>query len=243
MSQKKTRCLIVDDEPIGIRVIRSYLERIPDMEIVGACQDPIEAFELIGRTDVDLIFLDINMPELSGIDLIRSLESPPRVIFTTAHREYALEGFDLDVVDYLLKPVSLPRMLKAIDKYRRIVEPAHAPDEEGASSGPEYLTVRSNRQNVKILVREIRFIESLSDYTKFHTSGKPIVTKRRISHLEEELSAFGFIRIHRSFLVPVARIRSYSGDSVTVGDAVLPISRSYKTSVLKRLEGEGQGGR
>jgi len=238
MSQKKTRCLIVDDEPIAVRVIRSHLEKIPDMEVVATCQDALEAFEQIGRTEVDLIFLDINMPELSGIELIRSLESPPRVIFTTAHREFALEGFELDVVDYLLKPVSLPRMLKAIDKYRRSAEASREPTEGPGGSDPLYLTVRSNRENVKVRLDDIRFIESLSDYTKFHTSGKSLVTKRKISHLEEELSDAGFIRIHRSFLVPVARITSYTGDSVTVGDAVLPISRSYKESVLSRLESE-----
>jgi DNA-binding LytR/AlgR family response regulator len=232
----KTRCLIVDDEPIAIRVIASHLARIPDMEVVGTCENAIEAFERVRELEVDLVFLDINMPELSGVDFVRALESPPRIIFTTAHREYAVEGFDLDVVDYVLKPVSLPRLLKAIDKYRRLDQGEHHATMRAESAESAYFTVRSNRENVKLRIDDIRYIESLSDYTKFHTSGKPVVTKRKISHLEEELAGYGFLRIHRSFLVPVSHITAYAGDSVSVGDVTLPVSRSYKQAVIARLE-------
>jgi len=207
------------------------------MEVVDTCENAIEAFERVRELDVDLVFLDINMPELSGVDFVRALESPPRIIFTTAHREYAVEGFDLDVVDYVLKPVSLPRLLKAIDKYRRVTlaEPAATARAEAAE--PAYFTVRSNRENVKLRIDDIRYIESLSDYTKFHTSGKPVVTKRKISHLEEELAEHGFLRIHRSFLVPVSHVTAYTGDSVSIGEVTLPVSRSYKQAVMTRLEG------
>lgn len=226
--------MIVDDEPLAIKVIENHLKKVSELEVVATCTSAITAYEIIQKQDIDLIFLDIQMPELSGIEFIRSLEQPPKIIFTTAHRDYALEGFELDVVDYLLKPVSLPRLLRALDKYRRLTVEAASP------SGPEHantrmLTVRSNRQTIRLAVEDILYIESLSDYVKIYTSDQTIVSKDRISHLTEKLSAYGFIRIHRSFLVAQSKISSYNSELVYIQGKALPISRSYKHAVKTQL--------
>jgi DNA-binding LytR/AlgR family response regulator len=181
---------------------------------------------------VDLIFLDIQMPELTGIGLVRALENPPKVIFTTAYREYAVEGFELDVVDYLLKPISLPRLLRAIEKYRRQLQneqplPSH--------QAPRYLTVHANRQLVRIRLDDILFVESMSDYVKIHLADQVIVSKQRISHLEEQLAGEGFLRVHRSFLEAHARISSYTGDEIRIAGQAIPIGRSYKQAALHAL--------
>ncbi len=234
MNLPNTTCMIVDDEPLAIKVIESHLQKVSDLDVVATCTSAITAYEIIQKQKIDLIFLDIQMPELSGIEFIRTLEQPPKIIFTTAHRDYALEGFELDVVDYLLKPVSLPRLLRALDKYRRQTVEPPAPSGHDTAKAP-MLTVRSNRQSVRLAVENILYIESLSDYVKIYTTTQTIVCKDRISHLTDKLSVHGFIRIHRSFLVSQAKITSYNTELVYIHDKALPISRSYKNAVKKQL--------
>ncbi|MEM8484068.1 MAG: LytTR family DNA-binding domain-containing protein [Bacteroidota bacterium] len=231
----KTRCMIVDDEPLAVRVIALHLEQVHDMEVVATCTRALDAYAQLQDTAIDLLFLDIHMPTLSGIDLIKSLEQPPRVIFTTAHRDYALEGFELDVVDYLLKPVALPRLLRALDKYRRLVLPAdaHPAHEQPAS---HHIIIRANRQTVRLDINDIVYIESLSDYVQIFTDSEVIITKERISHLEEKLEKRGFLRIHRSFLVAERKVRAYKTETLTIGDKTLPISRTYRMRVKKVLD-------
>lgn len=234
MNLHNTKCMIVDDEPLAIKVIESHLNKVSDLDVVATCTSAISAYEVIQKQPVDLIFLDIQMPELSGIEFIRTLEHPPKIIFTTAHRDYALEGFELDVVDYLLKPVSLPRLLRALDKYRRqTAEIAPPPNNDIPTTS--MLTVRSNRQTVRIALDDILYIESLSDYVKIYTNAQTIVCKDRISHLTEKLATQGFIRIHRSFLVSQSKISSYNAEYVYVEGKALPISRSYKHAVKNHL--------
>jgi DNA-binding LytR/AlgR family response regulator len=235
----KTRCLIVDDEPIAIKVIQSHLAKVPDVEVVATCMNALEAFEIVRKQAVDLIFLDIQMPELTGLDFVKALEHPPRVIFTTAYREFALEGFEVDAVDYLLKPVSLPRLLRAVDKYRRLRDAGAGEDPQAAPTPGQYLTVRVDRQTLQIRLDDIRYIESLSDYVKIHVQGRAVVSKERISRLADRLAAYGFMRIHRSFLVPVAGVTSFTADEVHVGSQALPIGRTYKQAVLERMRGRG----
>ena len=233
----KTRCLIVDDEPLAIKVIQSHLEKLPDMEVVASCINALEAFQIVHEQPVDLIILDIHMPRLTGLEFIKSLEFPPRIIVTTAYREYALEGFELDVVDYLLKPVSFPRFLRAIDKFRRLHKPGSEPIEASPTPSPtRFIHVKADRKVLKIDLEDIVFIESLNDYVKIHTSGKPIVTKQRISELADRLGAHEFLRIHRSFLVSARKISAYSTDEVQVGAVTLPISRSYRKTVQDYLD-------
>ncbi len=234
MSPLKIKCMIVDDEPLAIRVVSSHLDKISDIDIVATCTSAIEAYEVIQKQAIDLIFLDIQMPELTGIEFIRSLERPPKIIFTTAYRDYALEGFELDVVDYLLKPVSLPRLLRALDKYRR-QSGALAPPERLSPPASPVLTFRSNRQTVRVAAEDILYIESLSDYIQVHTKTSVIVCKERISHIAEKLEPLGFLRIHRSFLVSSSKINSFSTDAVQINDVTIPISRSYKQMVRQYL--------
>ena len=234
MNESKTQCLIVDDEPLAIKVIEKHLEKVSDIYIVATCHSAWAAFDIVQRQPVDLIFLDIQMPELNGIDFVKSLDQPPKIIFTTARRDFALDGFELDAVDYLLKPISLPRLLRAVDKYRRLTQ--RSPHQQtDVLDGNAYLTVRANRQTIRIPLADIVFIESLSDYTKIHLANRVIVCKERISHLAKKLEPAGFLRIHRSFIVPLSRISSYTADEVNVGTTSLPISRSYRQLVRELL--------
>lgn len=231
-----TTCLIVDDEPLAIQVLQSHLEPLTDIEIAATCRNALEAFEYLREHSVDLLFLDIQMPQLTGLDFLRALDNPPKVIITTAYRDYAVEGFELDVVDYLLKPIALPRLLKALDKYHTRRRLDRAAPAEAAAEEACFLNVRADHRVVKVPLKEIVFIESLGDYVKIHrTTGKPLVTKERISHLADELAPDGFLRVHRSYLIAEAHVTAFTADEIQLGPHVVPLSRSYKQHVLDRL--------
>ncbi len=225
------RCLIIDDEPIAIRVLQAHLRKIQDVEIIGQCTNALEALRLVRGEAVDLVFLDIEMPQLTGIGFVEALERPPRFVFTTAHRDYALRGFELDAVDYLLKPISLPRLLRAVEKYRRIRSIAHEekPEEQQA------LHIRVDRRTVLVDLPDIQYIESLSDYVLIHTAAQTYTTRLRITDLEEQLKPHGFVRIHRSFLVAVRHIDAFTSKEVQVGSRTLPVSRTYRQESLPRF--------
>lgn len=234
----KTTCIIVDDEPIAIKVMRSHLEKIPNLEVVATCAHAVEAFEILCHTKVDLIFLDIQMPHVTGIDFLKALTQAPKVIFTTAYREYALEGFELDIIDYLLKPVSFERLLKALNKYYKSTVanlPVVYSTQEIAKSKEGYIYVKSERKILKIFFSEILFIESLKDYIKIHTASGVIITKQQISHLEAKLPKETFIRIHRAYIVSVNSIKAFTAETIEVLNHELPIGRSYKSSTLSFL--------
>ncbi|MCB0472181.1 MAG: response regulator transcription factor [Flavobacteriaceae bacterium] len=224
------RCLIVDDEPTARDIMNHLLEKIAAIEIVASCKNALEAIKVLNKTAVDLIFLDINMPDMSGISLANSIDKNTKVIFTTAYREYAVDGFDLQAVDYLLKPISLERLVQAIQKYRsenRLDRPSK-----------DYLIVRSDRKMVKINFADILLIESLSDYLKIHTKEKIIVTRETISKIEKELPKNEFIRIHRSFIVSIPHITSYTNEYVEINGTPLGISRTYRDTFFKTMEKE-----
>lgn len=233
----KTNCIIIDDEPLAIEVIESHLEHFKDIEIIAKCNNAIEAFEIIKHKRIDLIFLDIQMPQITGIDFLKTLHNPPKVIFTTAYREYALEGYDLDVVDYLLKPISLERFMKAIDKYYQIANIGLfvVGNDDSLSQHKPFVYVKSEGKTHKIFLDEITYIESLKDYVKIHTPTKSILTKNRISHFEEKLPQDKFVRIHKSFIVSVSKINAFTTHSIEIRKKELPIGRSYKNKVLKSL--------
>ncbi len=234
----KLRCIAVDDEPLALRVIESHIEKLAEVELVAKCSNAVEAFELIRNKTVDLIFLDIQMPELTGIEFLKSLSNPPAVVFTTAYRNYAIEAFDLDVLDYLLKPVSFDRFLKAINKYY-----AHRQSSPGRAQNlavdptPEkdHLFIRKNKTMVKIPFSDIVFIESMKDYVKIHTEDEVHFVKYQISQLESELPDNQFIRTHKSFIVPVAKISTVAPLAIGIGDHKIPVGRNFKEFVLKRL--------
>ena len=231
------QCIIVDDEPVAREILENHLSKIDKIKVVGSCKSAIEAFNTINKEKVDLIFLDINMPEISGLSFAKSINKNIKVVFTTAYREYAVDGFDLQAVDYLLKPISFERLLQALNKYLNentiIKYEAPVQNEDGRS---DYFFVRSDRKMVKICFNEIRFIESIGDYVKIHLADKTVTTRETIANIEARLPQKDFIRTHRSFIVSLAVINSFTSEYVEMGKKQIPISRSYKNEVLMRLE-------
>lgn len=240
MNNKKIACLAVDDEPPALEVIKKYVTSIPSLHLVAACNNAVDALAVLQNNQVDLLLLDIQMPQILGTDFMRTLIYPPRVIFTTAFRKYAVEGFDLDAVDYLLKPISFERFLKAINKVMRLNLPAadnetSDPMQKAEEQNPG-IFLRADRKNVRINLDDILFIESLKDYIKVVTSEKTIVAKQSISTLEENLPAHLFLRIHRSYIVAIAKINSFSSYLIQIHKYELPISRSYRHEVEAALK-------
>jgi DNA-binding LytR/AlgR family response regulator len=239
MVNKKIKCLAVDDEPLALSILKKYIDEVESLELTGACANAVQALQMLQQHNIDLIFLDIQMPQIMGTDFIRTLKKSPKIIFTTAYRKYAIEGFELDAVDYLLKPISFERFLKAVNKVLQteINAPGsiyHSNDNLQESANT-CIYVRADRKMVKVLLNDILYIESLSDYVKIVTNNKIIVTKQLISALEETLPKPAFIRIHRSFIVAINKIDSYNADSVQLGGKELPISRLFKQNVNKQL--------
>ena len=234
----KIRCLLIDDEPPALTVLRSHIAAMPMLEIVGQCHNAIAGLEVLQKQPVDLIFLDIKMPQLLGTDFVKTLRNPPKIIFTTAYREYALDGYDLDVVDYLLKPISLERFLRAVQKVYRPESPV-APALPALPATPttsdRFLYFRADRKMVKVMVDEILYIESLKDYVRIFTATKQIISKQTITSLEEMLPEGYFLRIHRSFIVALNRIDSYSPTHIDIGGKELPIGRHFKHEVERAL--------
>ncbi|MFV0269752.1 MAG: LytR/AlgR family response regulator transcription factor [Draconibacterium sp.] len=235
--EMRIKCLVVDDEPVAREILESHLEKLESFELVGSCKSAIQAFQVISSQTVDLIFLDINMPEMSGLSLARSINSNVKVIFTTAYREYAVDGFDLQAVDYLLKPISFERFLKGVQKYMQENVPvksneAIVPETEDS----EFFFVRSERKMVRIKFSDIRFIESIADYIKIHLQDRNVVTRETISNIESKLPQNDFLRIHRSYIVGIKSIESFTSEYIEMGKRQLPISRSYREQVLRKLE-------
>lgn len=234
---KKIFCLIVDDEPMAREIIAEHLSKIKSVKVVGSCASATEAFTLINTQKVDLIFLDINMPEISGLSFARSINKEIKIIFTTAYREYAIDGFDLQAVDYLLKPISFERLLRSINSFCRIHfnnEEQQMPQENAVQN--DFMFVRSDRKMIRINFAEICYIESLNDYLKIHTCTNEIVIRETISNIENQLPGSNFIRIHRSFIISLSSLDSYTSEYVEINRKAIPISRSYKSAVLEKLE-------
>jgi DNA-binding LytR/AlgR family response regulator len=225
------RCLIIDDEPLAQNVLENYLQSFSFIELVAKCDNALIALDWIKKRKIDLIFLDISMPFISGIDFIKTLQNPPRIILTTAHKEFAIESYELNVLDYLLKPISFERFLKAINKLEdhtsEIIKPLMQDSESDL-----FIYVKSDKKNVKILMREILFIESLKDYIKIHTRDKTIITQLQISAIEQRLPD-DFLRIHRSFIIARDKITAYTQHHFEIGKNQIPIGRSYKMIVSK----------
>ena len=222
----KLKCVIVDDEPIALEILTSYIDKTSQLEIIKSCKNASEALVFMKENTADLYFLDINMPEITGLSLAKIIDKKAKVIFTTAYREYAVDGFNLQAVDYLLKPISYDRFLQAIQK----IIPSKT-----AENKVDFMFVRSERKMVKINFDTILYIESLSDYVKIITTQKTIVTRENISSLEEKLAYDNFIRIHRSYIVSITKMTSYTNEFIEIENKALPISRSYKESVLQKL--------
>ena len=239
---KKIICLAVDDEPPALEVLKKYIACVPNLHLAGTCADALEALTMLQQHTIDLLFLDIQMPQLSGTDLVRTLKNPPKVIFTTAFRKFAIEGFELDAVDYLLKPISFERFLKAVNKVMdtnlHTSENNYGNGENKNKQTEAFITLRADRKNLKVALDDILYIESLKDYIKVVTTNKTIVTKQSISSIEETLPKNQFIRIHRSFIVSINKIETFTHEIIEIGKQELPISRMYKLEVGKVLHNE-----
>lgn len=230
-------CLIVDDEPFARKLIASHLSKIANMELAGECGDAVEASNFLRTRKVDLIFLDIQMPEISGLQFIRTLKKPPAVILTTAFRDFAPEAFELDVVDYLLKPISFERFTKSVNKFfGRHAEkyaPPQAPEKE------RFIYLKADRKTHKVLLDEILYIESLDDYVKVHLTNSVLVTHENISSFEQNLSSRMFIRIHRSFIINTKHVTTIAAEGVEIGKRQLPFGRAFKKSAFAALSIKG----
>lgn len=238
----KTKCLIVDDEPLARELIRGHVEKLENFEVVAECSDAMKALNVLREKQVDLIFMDIQMPQITGIEFLKTLKHPPKVIITTAYREFALDGFELDVVDYLIKPITFERFLKSVNKYYQISqEDVHViPGNSAEKSMDEsFIYVKENKKVVKVYLSEIRYIEGLSEYVQVYTDKRKIITKTSMSQMEEKLPGESFLRIHKSFIVSLNRIEAFTANTIEVQGKELPIGRSFKNGVLSALNFSG----
>lgn len=228
----KLRCAIVDDESLSIDILQGYLCRIPNIEVVATFNDPISVVDFLNENQVDFLFLDIEMPNLSGIDLLRSLVDPPLVIITSANKNYALEGYELDVVDYLLKPISLKRLLRSVSKISDIVSAKSAPT---ASPSDEFIFLKENKRMVRVNFRDILFVEGMKDYVKVVTRDKTVISKQNLSSIEVLLADKNFVRVHKSYIVSLDHIDAYSCSFIEIGLFEIPIGRSHKDKAMEQL--------
>ncbi|BDX36674.1 DNA-binding response regulator [Tenuifilaceae bacterium CYCD] len=227
----KLRCVIVDDEPLSIEVMEGYLKKIPNIEVIATFNDAISVMSILSEQDVDLLFLDIEMPKLSGIDFLRTLANPPMVIITSANKNYAIEGYELNVVDYLLKPITLERVVRGVNKVIEKKSKKAQPQQDTE----DYIFLKENKKMVRLNLNSILYLESVKDYVKVVTKNKTVVTKQNLGYFEQILNPSDFIRVHRSFMVAVKNIDAFSSSSVEIGSLEIPFGRLYKDEALKRL--------
>jgi DNA-binding LytR/AlgR family response regulator len=233
---KKIRCLLVDDEPLAINLLENHIAQLDFMEVVATCGNAAKAFDVLRRKDIDLLFLDIQLPGISGIDFLKTLRNTPKTIITTAYREFALDGYDLDLVDYLLKPIIFDRFIKAVDRYLRNVEQDVLPIP--VNTGPGFIFIKSGHKQIKVDLNEVLYIESIKDYIKLYMINNEVVAKYKISDMEIELTGKGFLRIHRSFIVNLKNITAFNAHDIEIGKSEIPIGESYKSAVLKLLRND-----
>jgi DNA-binding LytR/AlgR family response regulator len=236
----KLRCLLIDDEPPALKILASYISNINGLEIVGQCKNALEALDVLNQHTVDVIFLDIKMPKILGTEFLKNLSHPPKVIFVTAYRDYAVEGYELDAVDYLVKPVSFERFFKAITKLNRMMGKETISTSVDYKSNPEaFVYLKVDKDMKKIFVNDIVYIESWKDYIKlFLVNGKNLIVKQTITAMENLLSEHKFMRVHRSYMVSINKISGYNGISVQLETKEIPIGRLYKQVVMEKLQAQ-----
>jgi len=225
----KIRCLIVDDEPLAIQLLQQHIAQLDFFEVVATCGNAIKALEILNTQTIDLLFLDIKMPRLSGIDLLKTLRHPPKTILTTAYREFALDGFELGVIDYLLKPITFDRFFKAAERYLNTAN--YTIPEVFSSSEAQFIYLKSGHKFFKVNTRDILYAESLKDYVHVYTKENKIISKYKISELELELNGKGFLRIHRSFIVNLEHVTAFTANDVEIAGKELTIGDTYKAIV------------
>lgn len=231
------KCLIVDDEPLARNLLAEYVKKVSYLELVEVCSSPLTALEALRKNTIDILFLDIQMPEITGITLLKTLQKPPLVILTTAYSEYALESYELDVVDYLLKPITFDRFLKAVDKASgRITTSPQKGRDPAADPGNPFVFVKDGTRLVKVMLEDILYVEGLKDYVTIHTRTQKVVTLQRLKSLETQLPADKFIRIHHSYIIALKAIDAVHRGEVQIGTAMIPVSDSYRKSFKDFIE-------
>lgn len=234
------KCIIIDDEPLALELLEDFVSKIPNLELVSACSNAIEAVSILQNNKIDLIFLDIEMPEFTGIEFIKSLDVKPLFIFTTAYSHYAVEGFNLNAVDYLVKPIPFHRFLKAINRAQELFLLKKSENSSSIKTlgNPDFIFVKSDYENIKLNFADIKYFEGLKDYIKiFSTSHKPILTLSNFKKIEEKLPKDLFIRVHRSYIVSLKYINSVQRNRILIDGVRIPVGQNYKDEFLKKIGG------
>lgn len=234
------RCIIVDDEPPAQRVLEKYISDIAILKLEGKCKNALEAMEMLHQKEIDLMFLDINMPKISGLSFLQSLKNPPMVIITTAYREYALEGFELDVLDYLNKPIPFERFMKAINKAADRMA-SRQPGSETITtqvnlSNPNFIFVKDDKVTYRVDLQDFLYAEAVGDYVKIFTPQKVYLTNQTMKTIESWLPATQFIRVHKSYLVSLAKITNFEGNIIRINNTIIPIGQSYRKGFFDLIE-------
>lgn len=245
------KCLIVDDEPLALHIIEDYIAKVPFLQLIKATTSAIEAITIVQDGGVDLVFLDVQMPELTGIQFLRIANGKTKVILTTAYPQYALEGYELDVVDYLLKPIAFDRFLKAVQKAQKIIEPVAAKPvavkEEVPTQAPyddflsDFIFVKTEHKIQKVYLHNILFIEGLKDYISIFTTEERIITLQNMKKMEDVLPERHFVRVHKSYIVALNKIDSIERSRIFIGDKIIPIGDTYRDQFFKMIEGKNIG--
>jgi DNA-binding LytR/AlgR family response regulator len=229
---EKFKCLIVEDEPLAAEVLEDYISQVPFLELKGICSDAIYALEVLQKQKIDVVFLDIHLPRVKGLDFIKMLKNRPQIIVTSAYREYALDGYELNVLDYLLKPINFNRFLMAVTKLKSQNAAEVVVSSQGISPERAHLFININKKRVKIYLDEILYIESKREYISIVVKDRSFLTKFQLSEIEELLASNNFIRVHRSFIVAKNKIDAFTASDVEIAGQQIPIGRSYKELVL-----------
>ena len=231
-------CIIVEDEPIARDILRTYIAQVPYLNLVGECSDAFEAMQLINRQPVDLVVLDINMPRLSGLDMLRTLKKYPAIIITSAYSDYALEGFELSVTDYLLKPFSFPRFVQATEKVNQLHQPAGPPADQPAPATQmqDFIMVKADKKLTKVFFNELTHVEAYGNYIFIYSGPNRIMSKQTLTQFEEQLPASQFVRIHKSFIVSLKAVKFLEGNELSIGTKKLPVGKVYREDLLRRLQ-------
>jgi len=228
------KCIIVEDETLAQDVIKDHLKKIKEFELVGIYRNALEAMEALRTKEVDVMFLDIYLPGMTGLDMLRSLPDPPLVVLTTAYAEYALESYEFSVIDYLLKPISFERFSKAVNKIKEGRLFSHVGKEQGRQS-QDHIFIKSNNKFFKVNFSEIMYIQGMKDYLKIHTAEYTLVTHQTMNEMEKILPATQFIRVHKSYIIALAQIKTIYGNSIELGKTTIPIGINYKENVMNLI--------
>jgi DNA-binding LytR/AlgR family response regulator len=240
------RCLIVDDEPLALHILEDYISKIPFLQLVKATTNPIEALTLVQEKLVDLVFLDVQMPELTGIQFLRIANGKAKVILTTAYPQYALEGYELDVIDYLLKPIAFDRFFKSVQKAQGVLQPAAAPTQPEPARQQQkqndflsdFIFVKTEHKIQKVYLNDILFIEGLKDYISIFTPAERIITLQNMKKMEDALPERNFIRVHKSYIVSINKIDSIERSRIFIGDKIIPVGDTYREEFFKIVDGK-----